>query len=538
MRKIQSRRLCQSQPGLPPEVLSSPLGVVKAYHQRSKHGVNGYAPGPASLDWEAQPSPYRHYQGAERIELPFSKTTPIQQHSSAAISLASLAQLLEYSLSLAATKVFGVDSWTVRCNPSSGNLHPTEAYLICGELEGLSRGIYHYQSQQHQFEKRATLKASSIDGQCYIALSSAHWREAWKYGERAYRYCQLDVGHAMAAIRYSAALLGWQMSIETALSDASLASLCGIDRDDEFAGVEPETPDLLLRINNIQPLNDSNVHGLLEGVEWHGLPSLLDSHPCYDWQMIEQVSHACCKQPSTSPLITATLHTVATTACTINGSLIKQRRSALAFQPDKSMSKDRFFAILSALHPEQSLPFDLLPHSARLHPVLFVHRVDGLPAGLYALPRSEDAKQALQQAMHPQFLWQAIDTQLPLYLLQEGDARAMSKQISCHQAIAADSAFSLGMLAAFDATLTSDDTAWRYRELYWEAGLLGQVLYLQAEAHQQRGTGIGCFLDDLFHQLLGLDDQQFQSLYHFTVGSPVIDERITNLSPYSNRSNT
>jgi hypothetical protein len=91
------------------------------------------------------------------------------------------------------------------------------------------------------------------------------------------------------------------------------------------------------------------------------------------------------------------------------------------------------------------------------------------------------------------------------------------------------------MLAEFSSTLSSDSQAWRYRELYWEAGILGQVLYLQAEAHGYRGTGIGCFLDDQFHQLLGLVDQQFQDLYHFTVGTAVVDERITTLSPYSHR---
>ena len=37
-----------------------------------------------------------------------------------------------------------------------------------------------------------------------VVLSSIHWREAWKYGERAYRYCQHDAGHAIAATRYAA----------------------------------------------------------------------------------------------------------------------------------------------------------------------------------------------------------------------------------------------------------------------------------------------------------------------------------------------
>lgn len=537
----QNRRLCRVQPGLNPDEHRSPLSVVKAYHQRSKHGIHSYAPGPASLDWDAQPNPYRSYEGCRTIPLPFSvpQTTFATLFdgtiAAAPFTLKSIAQLLEYALSLSAIKVFGADSWTVRCNPSSGNLHPTEAYLICGELDGLARGVYHYQCQYHQLEQRARFNAANLDGHCYLALSSAHWREAWKYGERAYRYCQLDAGHAMAALRYSAALLGWQIQIETAVTDHTLAALCGIDRSSEFDGIETETPDLLLRIGP-KPLTDASAASLLEDATWFGLPSLLDPHPFYDWQVIEQVSVACKKvQPTES--IQPKLATHTATSVDINAAqLIKQRRSALAFLPDQVMDQKSFFAILSTLLPQQrQLPFDLLPHAPRLHPTLFVHRVEGITPGLYCLPRSEKAQQQLQQAMSDQFLWQQINEALPLYLLQAGDARPISKQISCHQAIASDSAFSLGMLAEFDEMLHDDANAWRYRELYWEAGLLGQVLYLEAEAHGYRGTGIGCFLDDLFHQLLGLRDQQFQSLYHFTVGTPVVDQRITTISPYAQR---
>ena len=102
--------------------------------------------------------------------------------------------------------------------------------------------------------------------------------------------------------------------------------------------------------------------------------------------------------------------------------------------------------------------------------------------------------------------------------------------MNCHQAIAGDSTFALAMLAEFDAPLK--DAPWRYRELYWEAGLLGQVLYLEAEAAGLRGTGIGCFFDDVLHELLGLQGTTFQSLYHFTVGYPLTDERIASLPPY------
>jgi hypothetical protein len=86
------------------------------------------------------------------------------------------------------------------------------------------------------------------------------------------------------------------------------------------------------------------------------------------------------------------------------------------------------------------------------------------------------------------------------------------------------------MLARFQPIL--EETPWSYPRLFWETGLIGQVLYLEAEAHDLRGTGIGCFFDDEMHQLLGLPDKTYQSLYHFAVGYPVTDERLQTLPPY------
>jgi hypothetical protein len=49
------------------------------------------------------------------------------------------------------------------------------------------------------------------------------------------------------------------------------------------------------------------------------------------------------------------------------------------------------------------------------------------------------------------------------------------------QATAADGFFSLGMLAEFAEPIRRHGD-WFYRALFWEAGLVGQVLYLEAKA--------------------------------------------------------
>jgi hypothetical protein len=58
------------------------------------------------------------------------------------------------------------------------------------------------------------------------------------------------------------------------------------------------------------------------------------------------------------------------------------------------------------------------------------------------------------------------------------------------------------------------------------------VLYLEAEAVGARSTGIGCFYDDAVHDTLGLAGHEWQSLYHFSMGMPVEDTRLTTEPGY------
>jgi hypothetical protein len=107
-----------------------------------------------------------------------------------------------------------------------------------------------------------------------------------------------------------------------------------------------------------------------------------------------------------------------------------------------------------------------------------------------------------------------------------------SASVSCGQDIAKQGCFSLGMISAFEEPLKKLGS-WFYPRLYWECGAIGQILYLQAEVSGIRSTGIGCFFDDPVHQVFGIQDMSYQSLYHFTVGGPVEDTRLTTLPAYA-----
>jgi hypothetical protein len=47
-----------------------------------------------------------------------------------------------------------------------------------------------------------------------------------------------------------------------------------------------------------------------------------------------------------------------------------------------------------------------------------------------------------------------------------------------------------------------------------------------------RSTGIGCYFDAPMHDVLGLEDRNYRGLYHFAVGGPVEDTRLTTLPAY------
>ena len=215
----------------------------------------------------------------------------------------ALADLLRYSLGLSAWKQFHGSRWSLRVNPSSGNLHPTEAYLVVGAEPGLGEtpAVYHYAPDRHAVERRCAFGMPSwspaVGGPaCFIALTSLHWREAWKYGERAFRYCQHDLGHAIAAIRIAAALAGMGARILPDWSHADIASLTGIDRDDDFVDAEREEPGCLLEIGPMGSHQWSGVSraALLDAVRagaWTGHANQL-SEDHVQWTFIDDVAAA------------------------------------------------------------------------------------------------------------------------------------------------------------------------------------------------------------------------------------------------------
>jgi SagB-type dehydrogenase family enzyme len=544
----------------------SALKAVLDYHQRTKHHLDRYARSLGYLDWANQPDPFLRYDGADLV--PLDEIPPGGEPSyddlfqtgglpARPLDRDSISQLFYDSLALSAWKEQGEARWSLRVNPSSGNLHPTEGYLLAGPIPGLLErpALCHYSPYHHGLEVRALVPdrswdelAGTLPPDCVlIGLTSIHWREAWKYGERAFRYCQHDAGHALAAIALAARALGWEARLVDSLTDAELETLLGISGQD---GLEAEHPDLLTAVcpagawRRNRPVRLRPPDGWLESfgrIPLLGRRNRLspDHHP---WPVIDQVAAACRRvdlpPDETGESQVVRRETPARISLCGAREIIRGRRSAVAMDGTTSISRETFSGLLRRVVPEPgAAPFDGLPWRPAVHLALFVHRVDGLEAGLYLLVRRPEAREELRAALKPDFDWTPppeCPGDLPLFRLLQADCRNAAQAASCHQAIASDGAFAVGMIAEFEPLLERYGP-WFYRGLHWETGAIGQVLYLEAEAASVRGTGIGCFFDDAMHDLLGLDGRRYQVLYHFTVGGPVEDPRLKTRPAYEHR---
>ena len=519
--------------------------MIHRYHDETKHAFDRFARSLGYLDWATQPNPFRSFDGAPEYPLFPRPGAPPSQ----------VGDILRHSLGLSAWKAFRGSRWSLRVNPSSGNLHPTEAYVLAGHRPGIpAAGVYHYAADRHALDQRCRIDAGQWSGAAgphsdgwLVVLASIHWRESWKYGERAFRYCQHDLGHAVAALSMAASIAGCRAVMLPDWSHDEIAAIAGLDRDADYAGAEREDPGCVLAIVATSPRRQfaafnrgALVAAVREGT-WTGRANCLSaSH--VNWPIIDDVAAAtrdagrtvsshlegefddAVKRPAGGP--------DEPIAPLPHRALLLQRRSAVALDGRSTIDAERFFSMLASAMPANDPSWPALWWDPRIHLALFVHRVEGVEPGLYLLVRNPRAMDALRTAMCPDFAWQSAAPGLPLFQLAHGDCRRLAERVSCDQEIAGDGFFSLGMIAEFDTSLQQFGPSF-YRHLFWETGVVGQRLYLAAEAAGARGTGIGCFYDDAVHQVLGLRGHAFQSLYHFTVGMPVEDTRLTTEPGYA-----
>jgi SagB-type dehydrogenase family enzyme len=503
------------------------------YHQATKHTYYSVRTNARHLDWHNQPDPFRGYEGTPSITLPrepgfshagtFATMASLSENAKLpgeieseeaekiVLDIAWLSRLLWHSMAVTAwKKVPGTGArYSLRVNPSSGNLHPTEMYVSLRSFAGADDGLYHYRADQHALELRsrgpwARQLASALEipwaseSPLLIALTSIFWREAWKYGERAYRYCCHDLGHAMMSVLLAARALGLPGGTVAHFSDIRLARALGLTESDEapmiflvfppkknsigfsgtpvgaIAGMPNELSAEEVRYDLILGIHAATV--LPEPVE--SLPK-----PFLPGQGDRAVHVPLPDPPRDAPL----------------GSTVRKRRSALDFDAHtRPMGRDELVQLLDfatrdwradwrgnfdgeATQSECGADFVTL--------YLYVHRVQDCEPGVY---RWENSDRKLEQ-------------------LHRGNVQRVAAFLSLEQPLAGNSCFTISMIADLgEAARVFGNRAYRY--VYFEAGAIGQRLYLGAEALGWNATGIGAFYDDDVHRYLGFLEEGTDSI--------------------------
>jgi SagB-type dehydrogenase family enzyme len=458
------------------------------------------------------PDFFRHYEGAPVLDLPADPPIPEIPvlellHGAHGVTPAAdgptfLSQLLFYSAAISASKRAPSGSrYALRVNPSSGNLHPTEFHFITRGLKQWPDGLYHYRPSSHMAEQRATgnfkLTPAGASAPIVFILTSIAWREAWKYQDRAYRYCLHDMGHAWQSLVLAARAIGCDSFAIGNFPDDEIAHLCRFNED--------EWPMLIVKLYGSSiPVRDPDSG---ETVWFGGRANRLSEHQVA-YELIDEM-HSATKilgisitgladDMDTKADVTLSAPSSLTRAF---GEVARTRRSALDFHGGaESMSLAQLAAVLAAT--SQSFFADFAG-TRFIQLYLYVHRVDGLEPGVYRYS-PEHAR---------------------LDRMKEGDQRVAAAGLSLGQDLAGNACVAFSMIGDLDrATASHGDRGYRY--VHFEAGAIGQRLYLAADALGLGATGIGAFFDDRVHEYLNLTAAEGQVVYHFAIGYPVPDPRL------------
>lgn len=521
---------------------------LRAYHEATKHTYLSVHRSGWSLDWDNQPNPFRRWAGAPRVELPAPKPTPTRATSACLLQLGderdgrwpesalpAVSSLLHHALAVSAWKaVPGTDvRYSLRVNPSSGNLHPTECWLAAAGLADLPDGLYHYDVRGHALECRragpavsALVQAAGLPtgGRGLIAvLGSIFWRESWKYRDRAYRYCLHDAGHAAGALASAACALDLPARVHGHFADAEVHALCALhgtgeqplllvdlrERPPADAPAPPAAP-ATLGAPRGEPNALSREEFLWPLIDGAHASTLLPRGPC--------PSARAGAPPPPSPDATsagaaARLALPPGTAGTReHAEVARGRRSAIDYLPEARTDLAGFAGLLReacTLPPCDFLgtapPTGGRPPARLVALYVYAHRVDGLPPGC----------------------WLYLPDEHALTLVRAGDVRSLAAGLSLGQELAGHAIAAFSMVADFDRALSVFGNR-GYRHAHVEAGLIGQGLYLAAEARGLQATGIGAFYDDDVHRALGLLGGARQVIYHHSVGRAAPDPRLVD----------
>ena len=473
------------------------------YHQQTKHSYHSVRFGSHRLDWANPPEPFKVYSDVDRIPLPdqrrdselpalVSLLPPDSPGPPRSVpDLEDLARLLYYSAGITKRKPYPGGDILFRAASCTGALYEIELYVVCGDLNGLPAGVYHFDPRDFVLERlrsgdfRGLLaKASGREPQLSkapltIVSTGTYWRNAWKYRARTYRHFGWDNGTMLANLFAMSRALGLRRRLVLGFADPEVNALLDLDVDREVAlslaaiGVCRE--EVSNNCPSLEPLPAQTAPTAGGEVDY---PEMREMHASTRIDSGEESSawrgnigrQPVAVQGKRYPLEPLSPSEIPNEPLE---SVIRRRGSSRRFVR-APVSFQAFSTMLYYSAQELSADF-LTPGGGLLNDwYVTANAVEGLPSGAYWLDRDR---------------WE-------LELLRPGSFRQEMGYLGLEQDLPAEASFDVFFMADLGPVLERFGNR-GYRALQLEAGLLGGRLYLSAYAQRLGATGLTFYDDDV-----------------------------------------
>src|SRR5271169_1477020 len=228
------------------------------YHNATKHSYASVRANPHFLDFANQPLPFKIYPTLEPSRLPnevrqtgvaalSAIAESVRDQTNAAPDLSAIAQLLYLSAGITRQRKYSGGEIYFRAAACTGALYEVELYLVCGDLDGLQAGVYHFAPAEFGLRRlRAgdlrSVLVEATGGEPAIAhapltivCTCTYWRNAWKYQARTYRHFGWDNGTLLANLLAVATALGMPAKVICGFMDEDVNRLLDVDSEREVA---------------------------------------------------------------------------------------------------------------------------------------------------------------------------------------------------------------------------------------------------------------------------------------------------------------
>jgi SagB-type dehydrogenase family enzyme len=181
--------------------------------------------------------------GEWSVEAALRRRQSVREYSEASLGLAEISQLLWAAQ--------GVTHAQGRTAPSAGALFPLELYVVAVRVEDLAPGLYKYRIGEHELleirrgDVHSGLVSAALSQDCVrdaaavLVIGAVVERTAVKYGRRAERYVQMEVGAVAQNVSLQAAALGLGTVLVGAFNDARVEELTCMGRGEAAFALMP-----------------------------------------------------------------------------------------------------------------------------------------------------------------------------------------------------------------------------------------------------------------------------------------------------------